>query len=436
MGLNNLINNNNINKGLEINKMKIEKNCNEVQSQITKKLNEVRMGDTNKEKKQESKQNICNSENNFINKIGISMTNPLNNIKINKNIIKKNDEKKHDSKNFFENSEEQNNLPSFNFDNSHLNNMVENIPRSNNNVIELKTFKKTENKYSDSNVQDNIFNVSSVNIEDNIFAYNTYNEKYINEDEYISDSSSDYLSTSPFKYENVTGVNIPNRNINSDYNKIASPQPESKFNIGSTIESFNEIANFIYENDENQNQNEDNKFISNNNNYIRKNDSFIKNYLDHTRFDNDKRKIYDSKSKNDFDSNYITFKSLSNKKINSNDVIDRGCLCSSVNLDDYLIKKNHKNEQKNEKINRKNINLFDYVNVFELDNLNNQVQSMPNLEEDHKEYILTEYHDNMAKDEEPSTIKNEEYCKKDLQDIQSIDLNQKNIYDNYINYLS
>lgn len=240
------------------------------------------------------------------------------------------------------------------------------------------------------------------------------------------------MSSSPFKYEEVTGIKIPTpNNRNSVFHKIASPQPESKFNIGSTIASFNEIADFIYENENKRKDlDEDEFFNSGNNNSIKKNDTFIKNYLDHTRNEHSSKKK-DEHHKN-YDNNYITFKSLSNKKVNSNDVIDRGCLCSKIDPDDFLIENsvNKLSYEKNDN-NKINTDFYDYINVFELDNINNNNESLKDSQS--KDYILTESHDNTTEDkeEEMVNIKKDNYYGND-RDIQNFVLNKQNIYDECI----
>jgi len=130
-------------------------------------------------------------------------------------------------------------------------------------------------------------------------------------------------------------------------------------------------------------------YNSRNNDPIKKNDIFIKNYFDQAKY-SDKRNFY--YPKNDYYG--ITYKSLSNKKINSNDVIDRGYLCNfEYNITDE--KKKNKNINEVSEIKNKmesNKNDYDYISVFELETLNSY-----NIEPENRnpnEYVMTEALDN------------------------------------------
>jgi len=170
---------------------------------------------------------------------------------------------------------------------------------------------------------------------------------------------------------------------------------------------------------------------------LKKNDIFIKNYLDQTRYD-DKKKVY--YHKNNYHKKYITLKSLSNKKINSNDIIDRGCLCSIDSEDTMTDKRNehtrniNKIPEINNKIdsNKDNISYYNFINNLELDSLNpynNEPESRNT-----KEYILTEALDSTDNDEiEKICINNEKYYHNDSCDL---NLNKQHIYDNCIFNLS
>jgi len=436
--------------------MKFEKNFTEIVSQITQELKKIqpdniKNNDINSHSKDTEKSKMERNtakENDFVNKSGIKYDIFINKLDFNNN--NNNNNKNHENisntketSKYFENprniikNNDDDTLP-FTFDN-HERHLTEEKYiqekyfsfQNKNKSIKLKTFKKTVNISKSHNTKVNKFNTSSVdNIEENIFSYNTYSDNYI-DDDYSSDTSSNYLSTSPFRYDKVVGINIPNNGSNNSvFGKIASPQPESKFNIGSTIASFNEIADFIYENDKVKYSNDENCYDSGNNNSIKKNDSFIKNYLDHTRYD--QKKNYRNKTKNS-KNNYITFKSLSNKKINSNDVIDRGCLYNkNVDLDDYLMYTDIKRKGNEDKNNNKKTSYFDYINVFELDNDHNE-----SIEEyNSKDYILTEINDNTAEDKEENAYIRKDNYYEDNQDMLKLKLNKQNIYDDFIFNLS
>ncbi|OUM66814.1 hypothetical protein PIROE2DRAFT_68906 [Piromyces sp. E2] len=422
--------------------MKFDNNYTNIISQITKELKNIQMENTigiesepfvkNNKINESKKCNLTERENDFVNKTGIHLSKFIN--KSNNNKKWENITQKKIDKNVFENPRDLHNIndtlsyPSNNYEENDNSEIKKYNPSEN--VIELKTFKKNIEK-KDNN-ETNKFNTSNLDVYENIFSNNTYSENYINEDEYYSDSSSEYLSSSPFKYEDVTGIKIPSpNNRNRIFNKIASPQPESKFNIGSTIASFNEIADFIYEN-ENKKKNLDKEefYNSGNNNSIKKNDTFIKNYLDHTRNDHSKRKDDRHSNEKNYNNNYITFKSLSNKKINSNDVIDRGCLCSKVDPDDFYIQNISKVTYDKKISNKMDTNFYDYINVFELDNLNSNHESL--IDSQSKEYILTESHDNTAEDKEEMINTKKENYYRDDNDIQNFELNKQNIYDDCI----
>jgi len=420
--------------------MKFDKNYTEIISQITKELKKnqpdnIKSNNTDSQIRDKEKlkmESNTEKENDFVNKSGIKYENFINKLELKS--------KKHENisnikdtfavfeipRDIVKNNDDT--LP-FTFDNhkrhlteeKHIQEKCFSFQDKN---IKLKTFKTTVNISKSFDVEVNKFNTSNVDdVEENIFSFNSYSDNSINEDGYSSDTSSNYMSTSPFKYDEVVGINIPNTSSsNGAFNKIASPQPESKFNIGSTIASFNEIADYIYENDKTKYSDNEDFFASGTNNSIKKNDTFIKNYLDHTRYDQKKdyRRTKNSKK------NYITFKSLSNKKINSNDVIDRGCLCNkNIDLDDYLIPTDikHKESEKN----KNSANYYDYVNIFELDNDHEEI-----IEDcQSKDYIITEFHDNTAEDKEENLfIKKNNYYKDNQK------LNKQNIYDDFIFNLS
>ncbi|ORX41748.1 hypothetical protein BCR36DRAFT_407364 [Piromyces finnis] len=374
---------------------------------------------------------ITEKENDFINKAGIPIKKFINKIEEKKNINNGNWE--HVPKNkidisIFENPRElhnRNDTLYYPFNSyEELNNSETKRYLSSENLIELKTFKKNIEKRNNED-DDNKFNISNVDIDENIFSNNTYSENYINENEYFSDSSSEYLSSSPFKYDNVTGIKIPSpKNNTIIYDKIASPQPESKFNIGSTIASFNEIADFIYETESKRKDlDEDEFFNSGNNNSIKKNDTFIKNYLNHTRNNHSRKKDYHYDNNYNNNYNYITFKSLSNKKVNSNDVIDRGCLFSKVDPDEYY--ENNNNIKKSFENETTETNFYSYNNVFELDDIKNKHELLLDNYFS-KEYILTESDNSEEEIEELTNIKKEKYYK------DNIELCKQNIYDECI----
>ncbi|KAG4100858.1 hypothetical protein H8356DRAFT_1360215 [Neocallimastix lanati (nom. inval.)] len=353
------------NNNFKINKIEFDVVSTELLSQITKKFknnytNTDHELDTSILNKNESnKKNINERDNDFINKTGLKISNlqdinynSKENIDIDEipfNCIK-NSKKLKSTKCFIESNE--NTFEKYSY-------------KQKDNMIKLKKFKKELNKFENNNdIKDTIkledeFIISSIDVERNIFSYNTYSEKYISEEEYASDTSNEYCSTSPFKYDDVIGINIPYDSSHNIFNKIASPQPESKFDIGSTIESLNEIADYIYENSKNKDINKPDLYNSRNNDPIKKNDIFIKNYFDQAKY-SDKRNFY--YPKNDYYG--ITYKSLSNKKINSNDV-------SEI--------KNKMESNKND---------YDYINVFELETLNSY-----NIEPENRnpnEYVMTE----------------------------------------------
>ncbi|KAL6597948.1 hypothetical protein U3516DRAFT_832819 [Neocallimastix sp. 'constans'] len=335
------------------------------------------------------KKNINERDNDFINKTGLKINN-LQDINYNS---KENIDIDEIPFNCIENSKKLKSTKCF--IESNENTFEKYSYKQKDNMIKLKKFKKELNKFeNNNNIKDTIkledeFIISSIDVERNIFSYNTYSEKCISEEEYASDTSNEYCSTSPFKYDDVIGINIPYDSSHNIFNKIASPQPESKFDIGSTIESLNEIADYIYENSKNKDINKPDLYNSRNNDPIKKNDIFIKNYFDQAKY-SDKRNFY--YPKNDYYG--ITYKSLSNKKINSNDVIDRGYLCNfEYNITDE--KKKNKNINEVSEIKNKmesNKNDYDYISVFELETLNSY-----NIEPENRnpnEYVMTEALDN------------------------------------------